>query len=203
MLKLKIESPDLVEFSKRMAAAAKVTQPVIAAGINEVGDSLVSVLASSLVQQTGLSLEQVRGLIKVDRASRGDATYKLTINEGLYEDQALRKLEGKRESTDFGKQMTGELVIVVSKKDELVCMDCEELAAAGPMPVEIARQHVPKHPHCRCIIMPYVQKGKRLPVTMTTLSGTGRGKKVEVESTIRQLAQTILNKATRTVKIEL
>ena len=209
-LRLSFDTSEVVAYTKRLAKVEKATKPVIAAGVNEIGDSLVSIIATSLVQQTGLSLEQVRGLIRVDRASRNDPSYELRINEKLLQEGALRKLEGQRENIDFGARVPGTLVIVVSKKDELVCMDCEELEAAGPMPIEIANQHIPKHPNCRCIIMPFVPKGRRLPVTMTTVSGTDPkrrvgGKKVivEADATIRQLAQRVLDKTTKTIRIDL
>ena len=132
------------------------------------------------------------------------------IDPRLYQREAGRKLEGGRESTDFGRNQPGELVIIVSKKDELVCMDCEELAAAGPMPVEIAMAHIPKHPNRRCIIMPYAQKGKRAQVTMTTVSGTdpkrrmgGKKATVEVDATLRQLAQKIMDKSSRAIRVQL
>ncbi len=128
----------------------------------------------------------------------------------MLEPKSVREIEGKRESTDFGAENldAGTLVVVVSKHDELVCMDCEELEAAGPMPVEVAREHVPRHPHCRCVIMPYVQKGKRLPVTMTTLSGTDAGRRVQakpidVDMTLRQLAQNIIDNVTKSIRLEL
>ena len=60
--------------------------------------------------------------------------------------------------------------------------------------------------------MPYVQKGKRLPVTMTTLSGTnaqrrmGRGQlrtPLETDVTLRQLAQNVIKSANGKMKISL
>lgn len=209
-LKLGIDTSELLEFSKRVSNAAKVTKPVLAAGLNDVGDELVAVIATSLAKQTGLGLEVVRGLMRIKPAKRSDLAYEVKVDSRLFERGAGRKLEGERESTDFGRNEPGELVIVVSKKDELVCMDCEELEAAGPMPAAVAMQHVPKHPNCRCIIMPYTKKGKRLEVTMTTVSGTDPtrrvgGKKaiIEADQTIRQLAQTMMDKTTRAIRIEL
>jgi hypothetical protein len=208
-LNLKIDTTQLLRFAKRAEAAMKVTQPILAAGINLVGDGVISKLAESLTQQTGLTLEQVRGQMKVKRAGRGRLSYEVTINKQLLEDNA-DTLEGQREIRDFGKRQPGELVIIVSKKDELVCMECEELEAAGPMPIEIATQHVPKHINCRCIILPYNKPGKRLPVTMTTLTGTDprrrAGKKrvsLDTDVTLLQLAQNMLNNSSRKLKIEL
>lgn len=208
-LNLKIDTTQLVRFAKRAEAAMKVTQPILAAGINLVGDGVVAEVAQSLVQQTGLALEEVRGLMKVKRATRGDMKYQVTMDKQLFAED-VESIQGQREIRDFGKRRPGELVIIVSKKDELVCMDCEELEAAGPMPLETAMKHVPKHINCRCIIMPYNKPGKRLPVTMTTLTGTdprrraGR-KRVSLEQdvTLRQLAQTMLNNSSRKLKIEL
>jgi hypothetical protein len=208
-LKVGIDTSELLDFANKADKSAKVTKPVIAAGLNDVGDSLVSVMAINLTRQTGLSLEQVRGLMRVKRAKRNDLAYEVRIDEGLLED-GVRRLEGGRENTNFGKQDPNRMVVVVSKKDELVCMDCEELEAAGPMPAHVAAAHVPKHPNCRCIIMPYVQKGKRLPLTMTTVSGTDPrrrmgGKKaiIDEDLTLRQLAQNIMDRTARTIRIEL
>ena len=209
-IKIGIDTSELVEFSKRCAEAVKVTKPVLAAELNDVGDELVATIATSLAKQTGLGLEVVRGLLRVKPAKRSDLAYEVKIDPRLFEAGAGRKLEGQRESTDFGRNRPDELVIVVSKQDELVCMDCEELAAAGPMPAAIAAQHVPKHPNCRCIILPYAKKGKRLEVTMTTVSGTdptrrigGKKAVVETDRTLRQLAQGIMDKTSRAIRIEL
>lgn len=209
-IKLGLNTSALLDFSKRVANAAKVTKPVIAAGLNDVGDELVATIAMSLSKQTGLGLEAVRGLMRVKPARRSNLAYEVRIDPRLFEAGAGRKLEGQRESTDFGINRPDELVIVVSKQDELVCMDCEELAAAGPMPASVAAQHIPKHPNCRCVILPYVTKGKRLEVTMTSVSGTdptrrvgGKKAVVEADRTLRQLAQTMMDKTTRAIRIEL
>ena len=209
-LKIGIDASALGNISKRVENAAKVTTPIIAAGLNDVGYELVATIAMSLSKQTGLGLEVVRGLMNVKPANKSNLAYEVHIDPRLYEREAGRKLEGGRESTDFGRNQPGELVIIVSKKDELVCMDCEELAAAGPMPVEVAAAHIPKHPNCRCIIMPYAQKGKRMQVTMTTVSGTdptrrtgGKRSAVETDSTLRQLAQNILDRSSRAIRVEL
>jgi hypothetical protein len=208
-LKIGVDTSELLDFAKKADRATKVTKPVIAAGLNDVGDSLVAVMATNLTKQTGLSLEQVRGLMRVKRANRSNLAYEVRIDQGLLEDGA-RKLEGGRENTNFGKQDPGRMVIVVSAKDDLVCMECEAMEAAGPMPAWVAAEHVPVHPNCRCIIMPFVQKGKRLPVTMTTVSGTdptrrigGKKNVIEEDRTLRQLAQNIMDRTARTIRIEL
>lgn len=207
-IKLNIDTSELLDFVKHLQKAAKVTKPVLAVGLNDVGDSLVSLLAVNLTKTTGLSLEEVRGLFKVKRAKVSDLTFDVMIDPELLEEGA-RKLEGGRESTDFGKMDPNRLVIWVSKNDELVCMDCEEMQAAGPMPASVAAKMHPKHPNCRCILMPYVQKGKRLPVTMTTVTGTsatkrgGRKTVVDQDRTLRQLAQDILDKTSKAIRIEL
>jgi len=208
---IKVDTTELEEFSKRIAKAQNVTAPSILAGLNDLGDQLVATMARDLASSTGLSLEQVRGLMKVTRASTVGRTmhYDVKVNHGVFASEAARRLEGRREDTDFGQRRPGTLVVVVSKKDELVCPDCEELEAAGPMPVEVAERHVPAHPNCRCIIMPYVPKGRRLPVTFTTVSGTDPRKRmggkapVNVDLTLRQMAEAIINKAVSRVRIEL
>jgi hypothetical protein len=207
-IKLNIDTSELLDFVKHLQKAAKVTKPILAVGLNDVGDSLVSLLAVNLTKQTGLSLEEVRGLFKVKRAKVADLTYDVSIDPALLEDTA-RNLEGGRESTDFGKMDPNRLVVWVSKNDELVCMDCEEMQAAGPMPASVAASRHPRHPNCRCILLPYVQKGKRLPVTMTTVTGTsatkrgGRKTIVDQDRTLRQLAQDILDKTSKAIRIEL
>ena len=208
-LKIGIDASALLDFSKRMQKAEKVTKPVMAAGLNDVGDELVAVIATGLAKQTGLGLEAIRGLLQVRPANKSSLAYEVRIDPRLYEREAGRKLEGMRESANFGRNEPGEMVVVVSQKDDLVCMDCLELEAAGPMPVEIAMQHVPKHPHCRCIIMPYARKGKRMEVTMTTVSGTdprrrmGGTKAIETDTTLRQLAQRVLDGTSRALRVEL
>lgn len=207
-ISIKVDTTELREFSRSLREKSeKNTKPALAAGINEVGDDVVSLIANTISRQTGLTLDQVRGAMKVKRANRSALTYEVRFKPSLLEDP--RALEGKRESKEFGKHEEGDLVIVVSRKDELVCMDCEELEAAGPMPFEVAKAHIPRHPNCRCIIMPYVQKGKRLPVTMTTLSGTDSTRRArgtvasDVDLTMRQLAQTILDRSAASIRIAL
>jgi len=205
-MKIGVDTSDLLSFVRRLGKAKEATTPALAVSINEVGDGLVAVLATNISNDTGLGLEQVRGLMRVKRATRNDLAYDVIVNNRLLEDDPST-LEGRRESRDFGKQRPETLVIVVSIKDDLVCADCEELAAAGPMPIEIAREHVPKHPHCRCVIMPYVAKGKRLPVTMTTTTGTNpaarSGRRQSRELTLRQMAQEILDRTATKIRIEL
>jgi hypothetical protein len=208
-LNFKVDTKALLAYSNRIKSAARVTSVAAAGGLNHVGDGLVSSLSVSLAKQTSLSLEQVRALLKVKRATRNDLHYEISVSNDLLSEGKSRTLEGKREKNEFGKYEPGQLVIVVSKKDELVCMDCEELDAAGPMPIEVAMRHVPRHPNCRCVIMPYVSK-KRLPVTMTTISGTSSSKRagnvarsLDQNATLRQLAQEILNRSSRAVRLEL
>jgi hypothetical protein len=207
-INVKVDATDMLKFTKRLDNMAKAVNPALALGLNEVGDGLISVLSTNLAKESGLGIEQVRGLMKIKRAKPGDLRYEITVNKALMEGDA-DQVEGRRESTDFGKRDPRALVIIVSKNDENVCMDCEELQAAGPMPLETAKAHIPKHPHCRCVIMPYVQKGKRLPVTMTSVSGTdprkrmGGGRPVDVDITLRQLAQKVLEKTANKIRIEL
>lgn len=208
MIKIDVDTNDLAAFAKRLENVEKLTKPALALGLNEIGDGLVSVMATDLVKRTGLGLEEVRGMIKVSRANRNALSYDITVKPELLEGQQGKQLEAKRADWDFGRRQAGELVIVVTQKDDLVCMDCQELEAAGPMPVEIAREHVPKHPHCRCILLPYVQKGKRLPLTMTTLTGADsniRSKfssSTEQDMTLRQLAQNVMNKTANKIRVE-
>jgi hypothetical protein len=208
VIKIDVDTNDLAAFAKRLENVEKLTKPALALGLNEIGDGLVSVMATDLVKRTGLGLEEVRGMIKVSRANRNALSYDITVKPELLEGQQGKQLEAKRADWDFGRRQAGELVIVVTQKDDLVCMDCQELEAAGPMPVEIAREHVPKHPHCRCILLPYVQKGKRLPLTMTTLTGADsniRSKfssSTEQDMTLRQLAQNVMNKTANKIRVE-
>jgi len=209
-INLKIDTDALVRFANRAAMVSKITNPLLAVGVNTVGDGVVALVATQLQQRTGLTLEQVRGMIKVRRATRGNLKYEVEVSKRLMEEK-VDTLAGQREIREFGKRQPGELVIVVSAKDDLVCMDCEELAASGPMPIEVATQHVPKHPNCRCIIMPYNKPGKRLPVRMTTLSGSSTGRRMggqmrtplETDVTLRQLAQNVIAQAGGKMKIGL
>ena len=208
-LKIDIDTSELVEFVTALTRAQKLTTPLITAGLNEVGDGMTSLIATSFSKQSGLTLEQVRGAMDIRRASRGNLSYEITVDPDLIGNKDPASLEGGRERTDFlSKSNPSMMVIVVSKKDELTCMDCEELDAAGPMPLSVAMEHVPKHPHCRCVIMPYVQKGKRMPVTMTSLTGTSTSKRMgagplDVDMTLRQMAQKVMDSTANRIKIEL
>ena len=205
-MKFGVDVSDLLRTTRRLDEAARQTKPALAKSINEVGDGLVSILATQFSKETGLALEQVRGLMRVKRATRNDLNYDVVVNNRLLEDDPIT-LEGRRESSDFGQRQPRALVIIVNQKDDLVCMDCEELQAAGPMPIEIAREHIPKHPNCRCIILPYVAKGKRLPVTMTSLTGTDparrTGRRQNRDLTLRQMAQAILDNTKTDIRISL
>ena len=204
-MKVSVDTSDLLKFAKKAEDTSKAMPTVIAQSLNNVGNGLVAVLTTDLARDTGLTVEQVRGQIRVKRATKTDPTYEVIVKTSLMEDDP-RTLEGKRESKDFGRNDPRDLVIIVNQKDDLVCMDCEELAAAGPMPFDIAKEHIPKHPHCRCVIMPFVQKGKRLPVTMTSTTGTSTAKRSgreNIDITIRQMAQRILDKTVTNIKIEL
>lgn len=198
-----IDASDLADFAKRLENAQKLTKPVLADGLNEIGDQLISLIATDVQKKTGLTIEEVRGLMTVSRANRNDLAYEVTMKQRvLGTPPSGQEPEPLGESKDFGTRQPGELVIVVTAKDDLVCPDCVELEAAGPMPYEVAAEHVPKHPHCRCVIMPYVDKGRRLPVTMTTVSGTDAKARTAVSTpleddlTLRQLVQQVMDKST-------
>lgn len=205
-MKIEIDTSELQAYIAKLDKAQKSVTPNLATSMNTIGDGLVALLSTSLANETGLAVEQVRGLMRVNRATKNSLRYDVIVNDRLLEDDPST-LEGRRESRDFGDQKPKVLVIVVNASDGMVCHDCEELAAIGPMPIEIAREHVPKHPHCRCVIMPYVPKGRRLPVTMTTLTGTDpyvrSGRRQNREMTLRQMAQEILDKTVTNIKIEL
>ena len=205
-MKIKVNFDDVIEYAKRLTRAKETTTPAISVGLNEVGDGLVSILTGNIAKETGLDVEAVRGLMRVKRATKNDLSYDVIVNNRLLEDDPST-LEGKRESRDFGRQRPDTMVIIVNQKDDLVCPDCEELAAAGPMPIETAREHIPKHPHCRCVIMPYAPKGRRLPVTMTSTTGTSAGRRSgqrqNRDITLRQMAQTILDQMATKIRIEL
>ena len=100
-MKIGIDTSDLMAYSKQLERAEKTTTPTIAVSLNQVGDGLVHVLATNLSKETGLALEQVRGLMQVKRATRNDLNYDVTVNNRLLEDDPTT-LEGRRESTDFG-----------------------------------------------------------------------------------------------------
>ena len=208
-LKVKIDTSDLVEFVGQANKLEKVTKPALITGLNVLGDQMVSVLSRNLQRSTGLGLEQVLGMIKVDRADPGDVAYEVKINHRLLE-RGARTVEGQREIREFGTEQPETLVIIVSKEDELVCMECSVLAASGPMSIEIAKAHIPAHPNCRCVIIPYVRVRRRLPVTMTSLTGTDPVRRtsagplpVDVDMTLRQLAQSIADRTATTIKIQL
>ena len=208
-LKVAIDTSDLVEFVGQAVKVEKVTKPALITGLNVLGDQMVSVLSRNIQRTTGLGLEQVLGMIKVNRADPGDIAYEVKIDHRLLTREA-RTLEGQREVREFGTEQPETLVIIVSKDDELVCMECSVLAASGPMSIEIAKQHIPAHPNCRCVIVPYVQVRRRLPVTMTSLSGTDPVRRasvgplpVDVDMTLRQLAQSIADRTATTIKIQL
>ena len=206
-VKIGVDADALLDFSKRVAQAAKLTTPTLIVGLNEVGDGLVSTMARTLSRDTGITLEQVRALMRVHRATRSNPAYEVSISRGLFDEDTSR-MEGGRESSDFGTRRPGALVQVVTQKDDLVCMDCTAMEAMGPIPIEMAREHVPVHPHCRCVIVPYVQPRRRLPVTMTTVTGTSSRRRagttpLEADRTIRQLAQDILDRSATTIRVQL
>jgi hypothetical protein len=203
-MKIAIDTSAVEKYSQKLDRAEKATKPIISVGLNEVGDGLVSILARDISKETGLAVEQVRGLMRIKRATKNDLKYDIIVNNRLLEDDPTT-LEGRRESRDFGKQRPKTMVIIVNGPEP--CADCEELGAAGPMPIEVAREHIPKHPHCQCVIMPYTPKGQRLPVTMTTTTGTSpsqrSGQRQNRDVTLRQMAQEILKKMTTKIQIEL
>ena len=125
-LKIDIDTSELVEFVTALTRAQKLTTPLITAGLNEVGDGLTSLIATSFSKQSGLTLEQVRGAMDIRRASRGNLSYEISVDPDLIGNKDPASLEGGRERTDFlSKSNPSMMVIVVSKKDELTCMDCE------------------------------------------------------------------------------
>jgi hypothetical protein len=212
-MNLQFDTEALVTYTKKLNKAQKVTTPAISASLNIVGDQLVQTIVNNAASKTGLGIDVVRRALRVERSTRGSLAYTIHLDETLFENRQRRlQAEAEREAAQaekkkYGKFKPGEMVIVKTQDDELVCMDCEELGAAGPIPIDVALEHIPKHPNCRCVIMPYVPRGKRLPVTMTTISGTDPGRRAGMEinesATLRQLAQEILNRTTSQVRVEL
>ena len=210
-MRIAIDPIDLGKFNKKIDDLAKQTNLALSKSINKAGDDLVALLISDLSMKTRLDTEQVRRNVSVKRASKGNLAYSITIKNKILDEPET--IEGKREglpkSKRPGKLEDDDAVIIVHADDDLVCSDCEELAAEGAMPFSVAKEHVPKHPNCRCVIMPYrprTPRGKRLPVTMTTLTGTDpvkRSGREDVSVTLRQMAQRIMDQTIRNVRLEL
>jgi hypothetical protein len=74
----------------------------------------------------------------------------------------------------------------------------------------VAQAHVPAHPNCRCVILPYVQPRRRMPVTMTSVTGTDPVRRAgasamptDADLTLRQLAQALLDRTATSIKVQL
>jgi hypothetical protein len=51
-----------------------------------------------------------------------------------------------------------ELVNVLTAGDELVCEECDDIAAGGPYEIDEAHGLIPAHPNCRCAFVPAEDK---------------------------------------------
>jgi len=60
----------------------------------------------------------------------------------------------RKEESLLEKAFKGMQVEVLTAGDDLVCDECEEIAADGPYDIDEARSLIPAHPNCRCAFVP-------------------------------------------------
>jgi len=91
------------------------------------------------------------------------------------------------------------LVNIVTMGDEVVCEKCEEAATLSPYTLMDARQQLPIHPNCRCVLQTW-SSFRRLPVQfgqpgaappqMMTMKQLGRAVTKELTGKISMAATT-------------
>ena len=105
-MKIGVDASDLLRIHQEARRSSKQTKPALAKSINEVGDGLVAIVASNLAKDTGLSARTgARADAGEARDQRNDLAYDVIVNNRLLEDDPIT-LEGRRESSDFGKRQT-------------------------------------------------------------------------------------------------
>jgi predicted Fe-Mo cluster-binding NifX family protein len=59
-----------------------------------------------------------------------------------------------REEAAVERALRNQEVEVLTAGDDLVCPECEDIAADGPYTIDEARSLIPAHPNCRCSFVP-------------------------------------------------
>lgn len=168
-IRVDINARDLVKFTQNTDKVPKSQIGVAASkALNKVGDKLIDEVVTAVVTQTGLKSDVVRRNIDVSRATPDKLQYKIDATRALVEAPASRPMPGARRFKTGRKSddyfYAEELVNIVTMEDEIVCPICDELAQDGPYPIAEARELIPAHPHCRCVVE-YARPRRELPVS--------------------------------------
>lgn len=198
MIRVSIDASALVRFVQNLQRVPAAIERAAARALNSIGEQVLDSVMDAVSAQTGMDAELLRNYIMVQRATPDNTEFSIDASQALIEAPETRPmpLAGRRR---FAQRPSGyfhaeELVQIVTMGDELVCQICQDLEADGPYQIEEARQLIPAHPHCRCLVQSHRSR-RELPVAFR------KGQNVEVASvTMQQLSTRMRDEVRITLK---
>jgi hypothetical protein len=120
-----------------------------AAGITQVG-----------IDPEWLPRQHMHDAKKAKKKTRGKARKKSPEAEILERALGIERSAALEELASLVEETVQEevLVNILTAGDDLVCEDCQDIAADGPYDIDKARDLIPAHPNCRCAFVPWDDK---------------------------------------------
>ena len=185
MISVHVDASDLMRFQRRLEEVARQTPIRLQRALNTYGDSVVRRVVEYVTEQTGMSPDDVRDLIQVQKATRYDLTWAMDATAAMRtvgDDETFSRPFNERDNSRFEQER---LVKIVTMNDGHDCEVCAEAAEHSPYtmaeiqvmqekwagyvgregpagPAELRTNLV--HPNCRCAIAPWYST-RQVPVT--------------------------------------
>jgi hypothetical protein len=185
VINIEVDASDLMRWARRLDSIARETPIRLAKAMNTYGDNVVRRVVEYVTEQTGMSPDDVKDLIQVQKATRYDLSWAMDATAAMRtvgDDELFSRPFPDRDNSRFEQER---LVKIVTMNDGFDCEVCQEAAEhspytmaeievmqekwagyqgrAGPAgPAELRSNLI--HPNCRCAIAPWYST-RQLPVT--------------------------------------
>jgi hypothetical protein len=158
-----IDATDIIRYIQSLEKAPQEIQKGASLSINRIGDLVVNDVVSEIAGEVGMEEEVIRRALRITKSTPNTMMYRINAEAALIDAPATRPMRGKRKFATKSDNyfQKDELVKVVTMEDDDVCKICERVREGGPYPVGRARDLVPAHPNCRCLIQPIRDKKGR------------------------------------------
>ena len=185
MIEFLFQMEDLFHWMDFLTAARHQAKADQVDALNAAGEALIRNIAADVSQQTGLDPEKVRNLINTKPATETNPEF--VIDASKVTNQAFMADRRRWPKGRTGVIRPGTLVNIITMEDDKVCQKCQDAHEEGPYDLETAKQMLPLHPHCRCLIWT-AESIKRVGVTFQKA-----GERPTTEPmTMRQLAENLI-----------
>ncbi len=158
-----IDATDIIRYIQNLEKAPKEIQKGASLSINRIGDEMVKEVVTEVASETGMTETVILRALKITKSTPETMMYRINADAALINAPATRPMKGKR---TFAKKSDNyfnkdELVKVVTMDDDDVCKICDRIQKGGPYKIDRARDLIPAHPHCRCLLQPVREKQGR------------------------------------------